>query len=237
MAPFGRSSHHQVWSQAMVATPLLRGLLGLEVDAPARTLRFAPQLPAGWPGVEVGNVAVGAGRYDLRLERGASRTSVTLERRAGGSGDLERLVIAPAFPLDARLRSVTVDGRQVRADETDLGDVRRAEVVVERPGAVSTVVFEHEGGTDVFAQPEELEPGAASRGLRILRSRADAEALRLLVEGLPGRTYRIGVRTTRALGETEGVEVDRRDGGAELALRFDGPAGAYARREVAVPLR
>ncbi|HEX8117442.1 MAG TPA: GH116 family glycosyl hydrolase, partial [Pyrinomonadaceae bacterium] len=30
-APFGRSSHHQVWSEAMVAAPLLRGLLGLEV--------------------------------------------------------------------------------------------------------------------------------------------------------------------------------------------------------------
>ena len=27
-APFGRSSHHQVWSEAMVVTPLVRGLLG-----------------------------------------------------------------------------------------------------------------------------------------------------------------------------------------------------------------
>ena len=25
LAAFGRSSHHQVWSEAMVATPLLRG--------------------------------------------------------------------------------------------------------------------------------------------------------------------------------------------------------------------
>ena len=29
-APFGRSSHHQIWSEAMVVTPLVRGLLGIE---------------------------------------------------------------------------------------------------------------------------------------------------------------------------------------------------------------
>jgi len=238
MAPFGRSSHHQVWSQAMVATPLVRGLLGLDVHAPARTLRFAPQLPADWPRVEVGNVAVGAARYDLRLERGPSRTSVTVERRAGGGpGDLARLEIAPAFPRDARLRSATVDGRAARAQETTVGDLRRAEVVVERPGAATTVVFEHDAGTDVHAGAEALVPGATSRGLRVLRSRADADALRLTLEGRAGRTYRLGVRTPRAVGEASGVTVEPGAGGVRLAVRFEGPDGAYVRREVVLPLK
>src|SRR5262249_40087180 len=39
--PFGRSSHHQVWSEAMVITPAVRGLLGIEAGAGGKELRFA----------------------------------------------------------------------------------------------------------------------------------------------------------------------------------------------------
>ena len=64
-APFGRSSHHQVWSEAMVVTPLVRGLLGIEATDGGRTLTFAPQLPADWDRVSATNVAAGEARYDL----------------------------------------------------------------------------------------------------------------------------------------------------------------------------
>ena len=46
--PLGRSSSHQMWSSAMVITPLLRGLFGLDWHAANYTLRIAPHLPAGW---------------------------------------------------------------------------------------------------------------------------------------------------------------------------------------------
>ena len=58
-APFGRSSHHQVWSEAMVVSATLRGLLGLEVSDGGKILRFAPQLPITWSSVAVSNVAAG----------------------------------------------------------------------------------------------------------------------------------------------------------------------------------
>ncbi len=72
-APFGRSSHHQVWSEAMVVTPLVRGLLGIEATDGGRTLTFAPQLPADWDRVSATNVPAGEARYDLGLERAAGR--------------------------------------------------------------------------------------------------------------------------------------------------------------------
>src|SRR5205814_9227332 len=50
--PFGRSSHHQVWSEAMVVTPAVRGMLGIEPDDGGRALRVAPALPANWDRVE-----------------------------------------------------------------------------------------------------------------------------------------------------------------------------------------
>jgi glycogen debranching enzyme len=62
--PLGRSSSHQLWSSAMVLSPALRGLLGLDFDAVHKTLRLAPHLPATWDRVRLHRVPFG----DLRLE-------------------------------------------------------------------------------------------------------------------------------------------------------------------------
>jgi CheY-like chemotaxis protein len=43
---FGRSTSHQLWSSAMVVTPTLRGMLGLECSAAEHRLSVTPQLPA-----------------------------------------------------------------------------------------------------------------------------------------------------------------------------------------------
>ena len=67
--PLGRSSSHQLWSSAMVFTPAVRGLLGLDFDALHHTLRLAPHLPASWSGVRVHEVPLGDVKLELDLER------------------------------------------------------------------------------------------------------------------------------------------------------------------------
>ncbi len=67
--PLGRSSSHQLWSSAMVISPILRGLFGLSWDAPARTLRVAPHLPANWDSARIQNVPLGSARIDLQFRR------------------------------------------------------------------------------------------------------------------------------------------------------------------------
>ena len=67
--PLGRSSSHQLWSSAMVISPLLRGLFGLDWDAPKHTLRLAPHLPADWDGAELRNVPLGSTSIDLTYRR------------------------------------------------------------------------------------------------------------------------------------------------------------------------
>lgn len=74
--PLGRSSSHQVWSSAMVLTPALRGLFGLDWDATHRTLRVAPNLPAGWDQARLRNVPLGDSRIDIEFTRDAHRLVV-----------------------------------------------------------------------------------------------------------------------------------------------------------------
>jgi hypothetical protein len=67
--PLGRSSSHQVWSSAMVVTPALSGLFGLDWDALHHTLRLAPNLPAAWDTAHLHNVPLGDARIDLDFAR------------------------------------------------------------------------------------------------------------------------------------------------------------------------
>ena len=67
--PLGRSSSHQLWSSAMVLSPAIRGLFGIEVDALHRTLYLHPQLPASWDFAEIHNVRVGDEFYAITLKR------------------------------------------------------------------------------------------------------------------------------------------------------------------------
>jgi glycogen debranching enzyme len=238
-APFGRSSHHQVWSEAMVVSPLVRGLLGIEVDAGGRTLRIAPQLPATWDKVVARNVAAGSARYDVTLLQTPGLFTIVVERQdvATSGPAVDRLVLSPGVGLDAVAQAVMMNGESVPFRPVQRGDLLHIEV--ERPLTAdrTTIAFEYTEGTRVFAPATMPETGARSEGLRLLRARPEAGALRLVAEGRAGRRYPISVRTPKQLAEAPGVSVRAVAGGAELELAFDGPEGTYVRRDVSLPLK
>ena len=264
-APFGRSSHHQIWSQAMVATPLLRGLLGLEVSEEGNALRFAPQLPADWDRVEVRRVSAGARRVSITLSRWSpTETRITVRQQSGGDdGGAEpgarraplKITVAPSFPLDARVQAVAVGpppfGSDMKLNRTRPrpagfnvtreGDVQRAAATLATSEREIEFVFTHTAGTDVYVVQEAPAAGARSEGLRVLRSRASERELRLLVEGLAGREYALRVRGGKRVALASGPPAPDRmtaeTGDAEFGVKLDGPAGAYVRREITIPLR
>jgi glycogen debranching enzyme len=81
--PFGRSTSHQLWSSAMVITPILRGLFGIEPDALHHSLRVAPNLPAGWPAAEIHNLHIGASTLNLKFRREDATLVVTAQTLTG----------------------------------------------------------------------------------------------------------------------------------------------------------
>ena len=244
-AAFGRSSHHQVWSEAMVVTPLMRGLLGIEAHDGGNALTFAPQLPANWDRVSVSNLSVGDRQCKLTFERATGVQTITIPPFSStmhtqfqtGAVKKLRVTIAPAFPLDARIRSVTVNGQPAEFKLTQVGDIQRAEMSFDLT-LFAKIVFSYDEGTDVYVVPELLKPGQSSEGIRVLRCRAEANALRLVVEGVGGRSYTLGVRSQRRLGEASGVKASRAAGNTDqqLLITFDGPPDTYVRREVIVPM-
>jgi glycogen debranching enzyme len=242
-AAFGRSSHHQIWSEAMVATPVVRGLFGVKISGGGTRLEFAPQLPADWDRASLGNVAAGSSRYDLALERGRGRMTITVQRRADAAAapgtpppSLQELVVSPSFPLDAVVQGVTVDGRTARFDVVRRGDVQHAHVVIPAPAAAVKVGIQYAEGSDVYAAPVAPAPGAQNSGLRILRATAGKDAMRLVLEGRAGQRYALFVRTPHRLGSAAGVAVkEPRGPDRQIEVGFEGSAQDYVRREIVLP--
>jgi glycogen debranching enzyme len=234
---FPGSAHHQIWSEAMIVTPTLRGLFGIEASAGGRELRIAPQLPAEWNEATVRNIPAGGARYDFSFHRSAGQIRLALAKRVVNDTvptAVTKLTLALAFPLDARIRSVTVNGREAKFEIRRSGDVQQAEVKVDAVPSSIEVVFNYDEGSDVAIDIETLKPGNENIGLRIVTARAEENALNLVLEGRGGSSYLLNLRTPRLIIEGGAVKLNLQK---RLVVTFDGPAGIYQRRELTVPFR
>ncbi len=237
--PFGRSAHHQVWSQAMVVLPLVRGLLGIEVSRGGSALTIAPQLPADWRSVRIRHVASGDARFNLDIERTDERYSIGLNRDGGSSS--VAVVFAPALPLDANVRRVTVGGRQYPFTIERDGNIQRVRVAIEQPARQIRLDIAHDAASDVVVPIVEPNPGADSEGIRILRVIPERAALGLIVEGRGQRTYTLTIYSPRTVGsirDTAGVALLDRQGRAQtISISFPGSPNDYVRRSLRLPLK
>ena len=157
--PFGRSTSHQLWSSAMVITPTLRGLFGIAVDAPAKTLTVNPRLPASWDRAALHNLHLPGGDGSLTFARKGEVLVVTLTApdqsgfslrsdlpgatsSAGVRGSSEvRIPISPvelSVPFEAPLPGARTAAARVVSEKFE---TRRA-----------TFVFEGRAGTQVACQ-------------------------------------------------------------------------------------
>ena len=89
----GRSTSHQLWSSAMVFTPTVRGMFGLEWDAADNTLTVTPNLPAQWNEAKISGVPLGQSHVNLKMRRNGS--SLLVRMAGGGSGAIKLLSRAP----------------------------------------------------------------------------------------------------------------------------------------------
>jgi glycogen debranching enzyme len=222
------SSPHQIWSAAMVVSPLLRGMFGLETDAATGTLRFAPHVPADWTAFAIRNVAVGAAKMDLRCTKDLS--GITLEVKA--SGDTPRTIeFQPAVSLRAKVLGAEFNGRavpfKVQANEEDQHVLVRIAVAGGKNSLRIRVQddfgFSHAGDLPSI--------GATSQGLRILSETwtPARDRLTINVSGLAGGRYELSLWNAGQIASVDGAKLSKTpDGRIALALELPKNGGSYA---------
>jgi len=221
--PLSTSSPHQIWSAAMVVSPLLRGLFGLSLDANAHMLTFAPHVPADWPSFAIKNVHVGTCALDLKYER--SDQGFTLEVDRSGPGEC-KVEFSPSISPLAEVMTVEMNGHLVQ--HRVLKSAVDQHMVVQFPvneGANKLgVAVRNDFGLSLPSGLPEL--GNASRGLRIMSETWSVakDRLELEVAGIQGFSYELRVWNAGQLSRVEGAAWNKGAGGRG-EIRVQMPAG------------
>jgi glycogen debranching enzyme len=178
--PLGRSSSHQVWSSAMVVTPALRGLFGLDWDALHRTLRLAPNLPAGWDSAQLHNVPLGNSRIEIQFTRQKDRLLV----RARSATPEAFCLVPQTSPRDqpchepaAAVHELVLPLPSVEVSipsELPLPGARTAQLKVvgeKRTANRYEVIFEAPGGAEYDLPVRINQPNMQSKGAELAGSK------------------------------------------------------------------
>jgi glycogen debranching enzyme len=218
--PLSTSSPHQIWSAAMVVSPILRGMLGLSSDAQSGTLHFAPHVPANWSFFSIRGVRAGSAAIDLDYSRTADAITLQVNCRAATACPIE---FAPALSLRAQVTGAETNGRstpfKLAANHADA----HAQVRLTAPVGRSALRIRVRNDVGVAYDPSLPPLGTRSKGLRIVLETWSAphDTLTLDLAGMGGETYELALWSPGQIATVEGGElVDASSGLARVRVRF-----------------
>ncbi len=202
------SSPHQIWSAAMVVSPLLRGLFGLHSDAENHQITLAPHVPADWTWFAVRNVHLEKLRLDFQYRK--TLDTIALETIRTGAGDCW-IEFSPALSLRTKVLSVEMNGRplpfKIQANREDQHVSIRFPVY----GGPNRVVIRVKDDFG-FSLASELPPlGSTSRGLRVISTQWNSahDQLTLELSGSPGAHYELAVWNPAQIASVKGATLSK----------------------------
>jgi glycogen debranching enzyme len=206
--PLSTSSPHQIWSAAMVVSPILRGLFGLQTDALDHQITFAPHVPADWTSFAVHNVHVGAVSVDFQYRKSADGIALDVTRTGKGDCAIE---FSPAVSLRAQIVSVVMNHKPLPFtvkpnDEDQHVSVRFS--VAEGP---TSIVIRTKNDFGIGLANELPALGNTSHGLRVISEKWNPARDLLTVEllGLPGRLYELKTWNQAQISSVENGNLTR----------------------------
>jgi len=233
--PLSTSSPHQIWSAAMVVSPMLRGMFGLSTDAKAATLTFAPHLPADWNSLGIDNLRVGENKLELTLTRTAEGIFLETGRTAGTSET--SVEFRPSISLRATVQKAELNGKalpfRVEANDED------QHVLVKFPVAEGQKFLRIFVTNDFAVTPVTALPalGSTSTGVRILSEAwsPSHDELTMDVSGAAGTQYELKVSNAAQIERVDGAELKKKPEGAILLLQMPSDGSAvYANTKVVI---
>ena len=220
------SSPHQIWSAAMVVSPLLRGLLGLSSDAQSHLVTFAPHVPADWKSFAIHNLRAGDCRLDLQYTRADDGILLLAERSGGGDCALE---FSPAISPIAEVMSVESGGHLVphRVVKSASDQHIHIRLPLSRGTNKLYISLRNDFGINIKTGLPPL--GAKSVGLRVLSETWSAakDRLDLDLAGVAESAYELELTNAGSLTQVDGAKWTK-DGPVRGRVRIEMPKSSSA---------
>jgi glycogen debranching enzyme len=204
--PLSTSSPHQIWSAAMVVSPILRGMMGLDANAQTNTLTFAPHVPADWRAVSLDNLRVGATALALSYRRAPG--VLTLEVKRDGSDDCI-LNFSPSLSLRSEVVSVELNGHGIPFHAEASASDQHVSMRIPVSQATTTVRIRLKNDFGVTLANVLPALGTASQGLRVLAEtwNSGRTQMTLSLSGLAGKTYELIVWNPSQVASVKGAKL------------------------------
>ena len=206
--PLSTSSPHQIWSAAMVISPLLRGLFGLQFDAQNHFLTFAPHIPANWPWFSIQQVRLGESRLLFNYQRTEEGLLLEVVRTAGSEDGI--VEFRPALSVRAKVQKVDLNGKAIpfKIEKSE----NEQHVVVRIPVNGTKALLRIFVANDFGMSLENSLPllGSPSRGMRILSETWSPAKDRLEIEvaGAANQEYILKLWNAASLERSEGAQLN-----------------------------
>jgi glycogen debranching enzyme len=173
----GRSTAHQLWSSAMVVSPILRGMFGLEWNALGHALNVTPRLPADWNTASIRRVPLGNSSVDLSFTRRGQELIVQIVGDAGGvrlqshaedgkaeGGALHIPLPAVEIAIKEELPSFGAETRQMKVLDENYS-ARSLSLKLAAPGSSQQMLLLRANASNLNIQTRDAEIGAAKNDL------------------------------------------------------------------------
>ncbi|HET7891011.1 MAG TPA: hypothetical protein VFL34_05775 [Candidatus Sulfotelmatobacter sp.] len=231
---FATSSPHQIWSAAMVISPMLRGMFGLETNAETHQITLAPHVPSDWMSFGIHNVRIGEASADFQYRKTVN--SVELEVRRTGTGDCW-IEFSPAFSLRTQILSVQMNGKRMPFKMQPNANDQHLSVRFAASSGTNHLTIRMKKDFGLALANELPLLGSPSRGLRVLSEMwsASRSELTLQVSGRAGEHYAMEVWNPGQISSVEGAALDK-VGKLEVEMP-QGASEAYVRRAIVIHFR
>ncbi len=213
---FATSSPHQIWSAAMVISPILRGMFGLQTNAEKHEITLAPHVPADWTSFAIRDVRVGETSVAFQYHKTADAVSLSISRTGGEDCWVE---FSPAFSLRTGVVSVQMNGKSVPFKMLPNSNDQHLYVRVAVSSGANNLVIRLKNDFGLILSSELPPLGSASQGLRVIHESWDAAhtQLTLDVSGRSGARYEMGVWNPSQISSVEGAVLSK-SGKLEIAM-------------------
>ncbi|HKI77949.1 MAG TPA: GH116 family glycosyl hydrolase, partial [Ignavibacteriaceae bacterium] len=201
----GEAYHDQGFSATGFMEPFVRGLLGLKVDVPNKTIYFSPNLPADWKDISVTNIKVGNNIIDFYLHIENGKLKLKIDKKGNNKINVE---FTPAHGLGTEIISSELNGNPIK---TELE--KKSQVYLTTSSLLlkdkNEYILNYSPVPEIYFLKDNLELGETNKGLKVTSQELNGNELKIHIEGISGESYKLGITNSGKIDSVNGAELNK----------------------------